>query len=106
MFARPARFVALALVASVVLPTHGLAESSSAYDDVRDVSELEPLRIEDAIPEKGASGQISTMTVADAGETGILSVAQVAAGFPWLLEIGAEYELGYLDHKREVGPAE
>lgn len=94
------------LVASAAWPTLSRADTSSAYDDVRDVSELEPLRIEDAIPEKGASGQISTMTTADSGETGILSVAQVAVGFPWLLEVGAEYELGYLDHKREVGPAE
>jgi len=95
----------VALLAQV--PVHlARADTSSAFEDVRDVSELEPLRIEDAIPEDGFSGQISTMTVSDGGETGILSIAQVTTGFPWLMEVGAEYEVGYLDHRREVGPAE
>jgi len=97
----------LALALFTLVPLRSArADTSSAFEDVRDVSELEPLRIEDAIPEDGFSGQISTMTGADSGETGILSIAQVTTGFPWLLEIGAEYELGYLDGKREVGPAE
>lgn len=84
----------------------GARAQTNVYRDLQDISELEPLRIEDAVPEDGPSAQLSSATTSDSGERGVIGIAQVVAGFPWLMESGVEFDLNYLERELKPGPLE
>jgi hypothetical protein len=93
---------------TLLVPTVGLAEKSAAeqLENLRDVSEFQPLRVEDAMPTQGLQGELTFMTADEEGRTGTLWRPQVSVGIADRLELGIGTEVGQLDGQSETGPFE
>lgn len=74
---------------------------------LRDVSEQQPMRVEDAEPsEGGVDVEVSLLNLSEDGGRGLIAMPQVAVGFEPGLELGLGWQAGVLDHELELGGAQ
>ncbi len=98
-----------ALLASALLlsPVVSLAAEERPYDDLRDLSENQPLRIQDATPEQpGPSLDLSMTNLSESGETGLFAQPQVNLGLPFDAAIGVDVTVSRMDRTSDVGPVQ
>jgi hypothetical protein len=103
------RLVSSLCAVTLLFPAVGLASEDAAQqlESLRDVSEFQPLRVEDALPaQPGVQGQLSFMTADEEGRTGVLLRPQVSVGIAERLELGVGTEVGRLEGQSEMGPFE
>lgn len=100
--------LALALLLGPSLaPAPASAQEADALEELRNIGEFRPLRLEDAEPQHSAfQGQVTFSSGDVTGADGLLVRPEISVALPRELELGVGTELGRTEGQSAAGPVE